>query len=39
MITGSKGWSHGALPHIEFAPRWQALLGIALAAVLVWYVA
>ena len=39
MITGSKGWSHGPLPHIEFAPRWHALLGIVLAAVLVWYVA
>jgi cytochrome b len=39
MITGSKGWSHEAPPHIELAPRWHALLGIALAAVLVWYVA
>ncbi|MDB6160952.1 MAG: Ni/Fe-hydrogenase 1 b-type cytochrome subunit [Gammaproteobacteria bacterium] len=39
MITGSKGWSHGPLPRIEFAPRWHAVLGIALAALLVWYVA
>jgi cytochrome b len=39
MITGSKGWSHGPAPHIEFAPRWHALFGIALAAVLVWYIA
>jgi len=39
MITGSKGWRHGALPHIEFASAWRALLGIALAVVLVWYVA
>jgi cytochrome b len=39
MITGSKAWSYGPLPHIEFAPRWQALIGVALAAVLVWYVA
>src|SRR5437764_1136530 len=38
MITGSKGWGHGPPPHIEFAPRWHALLGIALAAMLVWYV-
>jgi cytochrome b len=39
MITGSEGWSHGPLPRIEFAPRWHAVLGIALAALLVWYVA
>jgi cytochrome b len=39
MITGSRAWRHGPLPHIEFAPRWQALIGVALAAVLVWYVA
>jgi cytochrome b len=39
MITGSKSWRHGALPHIEFASAWRALLGIAVAAVLVWYVA
>jgi cytochrome b len=39
MITGSKGWRHEALPHIEFASAWRALLGIALAVVLVWYVA
>jgi cytochrome b len=39
MITGSKGWSHGPLPHIDIAPRWHAVLGIALAALLVWYVA
>jgi cytochrome b len=39
MITGSKGWRHGALPHIEFASAWRALFGIALAAVLVWYIA
>ncbi len=40
MITGSKGWSQGRpLPQVEFASRWHALLGIALAAVLVWYVA
>jgi cytochrome b len=39
MITGSKSWRHGALPHVEFASAWRALLGIALAAVLVWYVA
>jgi len=38
MITGSKGWSRGPPPHIEFAPRWHALIGIALAAVLVWYI-
>jgi len=38
MITGSRGWSHEPLPQIEFAPRWQALLGISLAAVLVWYI-
>ena len=39
MITGSKGWRHGALPQVEFASARRALLGIALAAVLVWYVA
>jgi len=39
MITGSKGWRHGTLPHIEFVSARRALLGIALAAVLVWYVA
>jgi cytochrome b len=39
MITGSKGWRHGALPHVEFASAWRALFGIALAVVLVWYVA
>jgi hypothetical protein len=39
MITGSKGWRHGAPPHIEFASAWRALLGVALAVVLVWYVA
>ena len=39
MITGSRGWSHGPPPHIEFASCWHALLGIALAAVLVWFVA
>jgi cytochrome b len=39
MITGSKSWRHGALPHVEFASAWRALFGIALAAVLVWYVA
>jgi cytochrome b len=39
MITGSRRWSHGPPPHIEYAPRWHALLGIALTAVLVWYIA
>jgi len=39
MVTGSKGWSHDALPRIEFAPPWRALLGIVLAVALVWYVA
>jgi cytochrome b len=39
MITGSRAWRHEPLPHIEFAPRWQALIGVALAALLVWYVA
>lgn len=39
MITGTKDWRHGAPPRIEFASAWRALLGIALAAVLVWYVA
>jgi cytochrome b len=38
MITGWKGWSHGPLPQIEVASRWHALLGIALAAGIVWYV-
>jgi cytochrome b len=36
MITGSKGWRHGAPPHIDFAPHWRALLGMVLAALLVW---
>ncbi len=39
MITGHKGWGHGPLPHIAFAPRWHAVLGITLAALLVWYIA
>lgn len=39
MVTGSKPWSHESVPHIQFAPGWHALLGIALAALLVWYVA
>jgi cytochrome b len=39
MITGLKDWRHGAPPTIEFASAWRALLGIALAVVLVWYVA
>ena len=39
MITGLKGWSHGPLPQIEFASRWHAVLGIALAVLLVWYIA
>jgi cytochrome b len=39
MITGSKRWRYGTPPRIEFASSWRALLGIALAAVLVWYIA
>jgi cytochrome b len=39
MITGSKSWRHGTLPHIEFVSAWRALIGIGLAALLVWYVA
>jgi cytochrome b len=39
MITGSRTWSHGPPPHVEFAPRWRAVIGIGLAALLVWYVA
>jgi cytochrome b len=39
MITGLKGWHHGSLPQVEFASPWHALLGIALAALLVWYIA
>jgi len=36
MITGSKGWNHSPPPQVQFASRWHALLGIALAALLVW---
>ena len=39
MITGSKSWRHGTLPHIEFGSVWRALFGMALAAMLVWYIA
>jgi cytochrome b len=39
MLTGSKAWRHDPLPHIEFAPRWRAAVGIALAVLLVWYIA
>lgn len=39
MITGSKEWSHGLLPQVKFASPWHALPGIALAALLVWYIA
>jgi cytochrome b len=39
MITGSKGWNHSPPPQVQFASRWHALLGIALAALLVWYIA
>jgi cytochrome b len=39
MITGSKSWRYGALPHVQFVSAWRALLGMVLAAVLVWYVA
>jgi cytochrome b len=39
MITGRKGWSHTPVPRIELASRWHALLGIAMAALVVWYIA
>jgi cytochrome b len=39
MLTGAKDWDHESLPHIEFAPPWRAVLGVALAVLLVWYVA
>lgn len=39
MITGVKGWNDGSLPHVEPAPRWHAVVGIALAVLLVWYIA
>ena len=39
MITGTKAWGHAPLPHIEFASRWSALLGVALAVLVVWCVA
>jgi cytochrome b len=39
MITGRKGWHYGPAPHLEFAPGWRALLGVALAGLLVWYIA
>jgi cytochrome b len=38
MITGRKAWTGEPLPHVEFASRWHAVLGIALAVGLVWYV-
>jgi cytochrome b len=39
MITGSKPWIHEPLPHIELGSRWHALVGVAIAVALVWYVA
>jgi hypothetical protein len=38
MITGWKRWRHEPLPQVEFASHWRALLGVALAASLVWWV-
>jgi cytochrome b len=38
MITGSRAWSQGPVPNVEFAPRWRALVGIAFAALVVWYI-
>lgn len=39
MITGRKSWGHAPLPHLQFVSGWRALLGIALAVLVVWYVA
>lgn len=39
MITGRKIWPRRPLPRVSFASRWQALLGLTLAAVLVWWIA
>lgn len=39
MITGRKDWSRQPLPSVKFASPWHALVGIALAAGLVWLIA
>jgi len=38
MVTGWKVWTREPLPQVHFASHWHALLGIALAAGLVWWV-
>jgi cytochrome b len=39
MFTGWKTWSQQPPPRVKFAPPWYALIGVALAAGLVWWIA
>ena len=38
MITGRKTWPRQPLPRVDFGSPWQALVGLALAAGLVWWI-
>jgi cytochrome b len=39
MVTGAKTWTAAQLPQVKFAAGWLVIPGIALAALLVWYIA